>query len=154
MREILFRGKRISDGTWVTGSIWIEEDKVFIIGKIRYYPDTRDWDTMEYYENHPHYTTGKIPVIPETVCQYTGLVDKNGNKVFEGDILKYTPRPNCEIYYKVIWHQEYSRFAFVQWSTHKYPLYELAEHEKAKYMCEVIGNVNDNPELLEKLEAK
>ena len=154
MREILFRGKQIADGEWVTGSIWIEEGRVFIVGKIRYYPDTRDWDTMEYYETHPHYVTSKIRIVQETVGQYTGLVDKNGNKIFEGDILKYTPRPNCEIYYKVIWQQEYSRFALVQWSTHKYQLYEWAELEKVKYMCEVIGNIHDDPELLNTLEAK
>lgn len=132
MREILFRGKRKDTDEWSYGSL----------------------QCFKGYSIFDNIWKNFVTVNSKTIGQYTGLVDKNGNKVFEGDILKYTPRPNCEIYYKVIWQQEYSRFAFVQWSTHKYQLYEWAEPEKTKYMCEVIGNIHDDPELLNTLEAK
>lgn len=128
MREILFRGKRKDNSEWIYGSLLsFHGYEIFDISAFNNY----------------------FPVSYETIGQWTGLVDKNGNQVFEGDIVKYVPRKNCEIIYEVIWQQEYSRFALVQWSRKKWKLYEWAEQDKVRYMCEVIGNIHDNPELLE-----
>ena len=138
MREILFRGRTL-DGDWIEG--WYQPPAMGIGVTLAVFNDSSD-----------HLTD--IQVIPETVGQFTGLLDKNGTKIFEGDILKYTPRPNCEIFYRIDWQQEWSRFSLIQWSTHKYQLYEWAEESKVKYMCEIIGNVHDAPELLTILEAK
>lgn len=138
MREILFRGRTL-DGDWIEG--WYQPPAMGIGVTLAVFNDSSD-----------HLTD--IQVIPETVGQFTGLLDKNGTKIFEGDILKYTPRPNCEIFYRIDWQQEWSRFSLIQWSTHKYQLYEWAEESKVKYMCEIIGNVHDDPELLTILEAK
>lgn len=145
MREILFRAKansEIRDGEWVYGSLLAESENTFPI-IARSYDNDEDWLGIDLWDT----------VEPQTVGQYIGVEDKNGKKVFEGDVLRYTPRPKCTIYYKVIWNQEWSRFALMQWSTHKYHLYEWAQHETIKYCCEVIGNIHDNPDLLELLES-
>ncbi len=89
MRKFLFRGKRINGDGWVEGGIDSNEDgNVFISRKRRYFPDTRDWDTADWYEKNPHYARSFYHVIPETVGQYIGLLDDKGKKIFEGDIVQ------------------------------------------------------------------
>ena len=76
MREILFKAKRWSDGEWVEGSLIVYPDQTTEI--------VYDMGSIE--------EMGKAAVRPETICQYTGLTDKNGKKIFEGDRLRcYVP---------------------------------------------------------------
>ena len=126
MREILFRGKRKDNGKWVEGHYG------------------------EYYSGKENVSCISIPketisgslcydVIPETVGQYTGLTDKNGRRVFEGDIL----------------HAAQGDFV-VRWSE-SICSFVAGEKERMRpcmnsgtmNCCEVIGNIFDNPELLE-----
>lgn len=143
MREILFRGKQITDKVWVFGGVDCTTDKVpYICKRARYNPDTRDWDTAEYYEKNPHYTRACVEIIPETLGQYTGLNDKNGKKIFEGDILR---TDLCDELLVVMFNEGCGAFQV---------LFKDGYSEGFLERCsdinhlEVIGNIHDNPELL------
>lgn len=140
MRDILFRGRK-SNIEWVEGGIWIEGNEYYIVGMVQYVPDTRDWDIIEYYENYPVYMYGRIRVDPKTVGQYTGFKDKNGNKIFEGDIIRYS-----DTIRSVIFDEVFSEFEFDSKDPVENPdsLCLCVDYER----CEIIGNIHDNPELL------
>lgn len=126
MREILFRGKRTDNGEWVQGYPcrygWIGKEKDYIIP---------DYASALY--------TAKID--PETVGQYTGLTDKNGNKIFEGDIVWNSYN---EDYGKVEWDNDTARF-IITCSTFTVNFNSVWSEE-----LEIVGNVYDNPEHLER----
>lgn len=131
MREILFRGKRTENGEWVDGDHFrdpdLETDE--IIG-YQYYTD----------EEGPQREPYCHRVIPETVGQYTGLTDKNGKKIFEGDIIENIVTGEKGV---VQWFDEHS--AFMIWSRTKNAIYFLYDNAFS-HIC-IVGNVYDNSEL-------
>lgn len=146
-KEILFRGKRIDNGEWVEGGCAENDRKAFIVMRKRYIPDTRDWDTAEYYENNPCYHLTMIEVDPETLCQYTGLTDKNGRKIFEGDIVRYTDEVIGKEKVDEVEYNE-THAAFCRLHRGKMGLQYLFIDEAVANRCKVIGNIFYNPELL------
>lgn len=79
MREILFKAKRKDNGEWVEGTVFYPESGITVMFPIL------------------GRTTEVEEVDPETVCQYTGLTDKNGVKIFENDVLKYKGENNYTV---------------------------------------------------------
>ena len=137
MREILFRAKRIDNGEWVEGYYLkttlgkdIEpSDVIFAPFKIN---RSGQW--------------GWIKVLPETLCQFTGMVDKNGRRIWENDIIKHEISDTIGV---VKWYHE----DYVGWYVDDVVVDEQQFTDEMWNECEVIGNIFDHPELL-KGEAK
>lgn len=147
MREILFRGKRFDNGEWV---YW---DRYGRITDINGEPTKTEIDIPTLLP-YPTYISD-LPIInDETVGQYTGLTDKNGKKIFEGDIVRLydtwgewravvefgNPNGNYS------WGWQLNPIGKVDINT---DILCWVEMEDAGAFCEVIGNIHDNPELLE-----
>lgn len=134
MREILFRGKRIDNGEWSYGSL----------------------QCFKGYSIFDNIWKNFITVNSKTVGQFTGLTDKNGKKVFEGDILKFTDT-NAEYEWigKVEFgnpNAEYNWGFQLVYISGKKPNTDILlwfDMEETGAYSEVIGNIHDNPELLE-----
>lgn len=123
MREILFRGKRSDNGEWVKGCLLYDSEQ-------------NEGYIAENFEDKSAYIR---EVFPETVGQFTGLTDKNGKKIFEGDIVKLTLKDGVE-FGEIDWSDYYMRFTFVS-PEGRYGF-------DSDCVFEVIGNIHDNPELL------
>lgn len=133
-REILFRGKRTDNGEWIYGYYFYDDfyKKAYItVGNYcmsldRECPNKRILSAFE--------------VIPKTVGQYTGLTDKNGKKIFEGDIIKIRNKTR------------YVFFGVCRYRHTNYGEYAVDLSVKDGSNCEVIGNIHDSLELLEMSE--
>lgn len=119
MRTIKFRGKRVDNGEWVTGFVLFDKDqREAVIAKLT------DTESVCEYVN------------PATVGQFTGLTDKNGKEIYEGDVVEFDAGGVCEVSYCVG-----GGFA-------GFELSPAFTDENILTDVEVIGNIHDNPELL------
>ena len=125
MREILFRGKRVDNGEWVYGN--------FIADALSTKNYPVDWGFIKYY-SHEESKSYTHEVELQTVGQYTGMTDRNGNKIFEGDIIKCRGGEYCY----GVW--EYCSEIIISNLTQIG--FELGEYEH----IEIIGNIHDGGE--------
>lgn len=135
MREILFRGKRLDNGEWITGHLLRYGD-----GRARIVPNNTDIFCFEKDESIIQTVAHRVD--PKTVGQYTGFVDENGRKIFDGDILSV-----------------YNSKAFlfvVEWNGNQYVLKCTSNGVSDNILnviespedVEVVGNIYDNSELI------
>jgi len=124
-REILFKAKRVDNGEWVEGLL------------------TMMW--REYHIVNPSEENIAYPIDVDTICQYTGLEDKNGNKIWENDVIHY--KGQYEEIFTVKYYLSMCRFVFVKKSA-----WQGIEMDFGNVLtcseAEVIGNIFDNPKLL------
>ena len=139
MREIIFRGKRIDNGEWVYGyytkaRYYLNEKEMHVI----FAPDGEAFPRCEFSDYEE--------VDPETVGQFTDLNDKNGRKIFEGDIVLFADFFTDEIHRGVVYWCDLAFWFDCTETEGDEGIYSL------DYICanivEVIGNIYDNPELL------
>ena len=112
MREILFRGKRVDNGEWIEGNL-IQ----YPLSSYSYIMSSHGFDD-------------EICVRSKTVGQFTGLTDKNGKKIFEGDIVKYENK-----IYEIKYLEKYARFA----PSNEHSVFMVCAFNR----LEVIGNIYD-----------
>ena len=135
MRDILFRGKRIYEDEWVEGSLICFADGCCFV--------CVQGENMDFMD--------KFGVIPETVGQYTGLTDKNGKKVFEGDIVKCTDKTYDYSFNAVVifgnpngeynWGFQLKRISGASANTDILLWFDM---DDVGAFAEVVGNIHDN----------
>ena len=124
MREILFRGKDADSGLWCYGDLTFSRDRK---------PYIRFWA-------HNGYLVREV--MPETVGQFTGFVDKNKKRIFEDDILASTYEEENVVHELVLW---YNNGWHIRWKQTEPD--EIWQQDMDRY-SEVVGNIWDNPELM------
>ena len=138
MREILFRGKRTDNCEWLYGYYFFENINLYA-----------NFNGCHYV--HPCGQNQALSVIPETVGQYTGLTDKNGKRIFEGDVVKYKNTDGIKfngvaltVIGKVVYNEKNASFAISgkdEIGAKHYDYFPIKN-------IEIVGNIHDNPELL------
>ena len=140
MRDFLFRGKSVNSGKWIYGGYFKTDNEHYIITNTDNLVGFNLWDYAEL-------------IIPETISEFIGLTDKNGKKIFEGDIIAYKNYNGKLVVEGVV---KYGNFncsccdGVFGWYVGENG--DIRNLQEPNDFYEVIGNIHDNPELLEENE--
>lgn len=138
MREILFRAKRIDNGEWIVGCLLID----YITGQYFLHALGNSINESSKIGEEGYLRFAAFEIDPSTLCQYTGLKGKNGNRIWENDIVKIENSMNEGIgnieFYGGMWYVD---------GEPSNSLHDIVEYDDVAKV-EVIGNIFDNPELL------
>lgn len=155
MREILFRGKRVNGGEWAEG--YFTKKAVGKFDQKTYSEVLKDFIITDFSSRG----IAHVEVLPKTVGQFTGLIDKNGTNIFEGDILSFEDTGEEGYEYKEGF--EFQNSARVEFLNGRFQLTNFlsdnsgvledmgSDHDdfiSLFEISEVIGNIHDSPELL------
>lgn len=135
MREIRYRGIGIAERKWVFGSLWF---------------DTRDGVTLIWSEELKYW----VRVDPATVGQYTGLKDEHGKEIYEGDVIRSPLSEDKTRPHRIFYHTGNAAFMRALIDRKELCYLRLDQDWIYKFGKEVIGNIHDNPELIEKQTAE
>lgn len=129
MRETKFRGKRLDNGEWIEGDLLRMLDHWFI------FPDPAPEGIDKY------------AVAPATVGEYTGLKDKNGKEIYEGDVIRSPLSEDKTRPHRIFYHTGNAAFMGALVDRKELCYLRLDQDWIYKFGKEVIGNIHDNPEL-------
>lgn len=129
MREVLFKAKRKDNGEWVEGYV-----VAYPSGKVEIHKISKELPDILL----------KCEIAPSTLCQYTGLTDKNDKKIWENDILVEKHKGIVTMKYRVVFDLEEGAWMLETKSGARYRIGVVNQRD-----FEVCGNIFDNPELLE-----
>lgn len=144
-KEILYKAKRVDNGEWVFG-LPIYKNYIRVFTEHEY--EDEEGRKIKYS------TTKDYQVDPKTMCEFIGLIDKNKNKIFEHDIAEYEDCPVSDYYREtIIVNRGVIKFedgAFFVTNRETVEMDDLVYNGVME--CSVVGNIFDNPELLEEEE--
>lgn len=147
MREILFRGKRTDNSEWIEGYYAIQSNHACFAHELKY----THFIFKDIFLDFNLGGLQEFEVIPETVGQYTGLTDSNGKKIYEGDICCFREWTNGDMCWIGKVYYEHQQFVISGNKNKECEMsFTLAMSRFIPENIEIIGNIHDNPELLER----